>query len=113
MLPEPKAGNPWWKSYAKRSGEEYAGNCVGYGEWEIVDVWRRKKPELWSTKKAYSPVRLLTSRVTDFTPGESILLPVHNRFDHTNLNEVVTSCVYRGEEKALEHASVSPLILRA
>ncbi|MDR2763632.1 MAG: beta-galactosidase [Tannerella sp.] len=106
MLPEPKAGNAWWKTYAKRSNEEYSGNCVGYGEWGIIDIWRRKKPEFWSTKKAYSPVRLLTCRVTDFTPGKPLLLPVHNRFDHTNLNEVVTSCLYRGIEKTLEPASI-------
>ncbi|MDR2765658.1 MAG: beta-galactosidase, partial [Tannerella sp.] len=108
MLPEPKAGAPWWKTDAKRSGEEYSGNCVGYGEWGIIDVWRRKKPEFWSTKKAYSPVRLLTCRLTDFTPGEPLLLPVHNRFDHTNLNEVVASCIHRGIEKTAEQISVAP-----
>jgi hypothetical protein len=108
MLPEPKYGSPWWKTYAKRSSEDYSGNCVGYGEWGIIDVWRRKKPEFWSVKKAYSPVRLLTCRMTDFTPGEPLQLPVHNRFDHTDLNETVTSCVYRGVKKILKHTSIAP-----
>jgi hypothetical protein len=89
MLPEPKAGKPTWKEFAKREDEEYTGNCVGYGEWGIVDVWRRQKPEFWATKKAYSPVRLTACQITEFTPGERLLLPVHNRFDHTNLNEII------------------------
>ncbi|GHU61154.1 beta-galactosidase [Bacteroidia bacterium] len=108
MLPEPKAGKPAWKEYGKREGEDYTGNCVGYGEWGIVDVWRRQKPEFWSTKKAYSPVRLLTERITDFTGGERLLLPVHNRFDHTNLNEIVVGYTYGGVEKTLKPASIAP-----
>ena len=112
MLPEPKSGTLWWKNFSgigiKRDDGEY-GNCTGYGEWGIVDVWRRLKPEFWSTKKSYSPVRLLTCRVTDFTPGDPLRLPVYNRFDHTNLNETVIKYVYRGVGKTLSQLpSVAP-----
>ncbi|GHT43585.1 hypothetical protein FACS189438_1070 [Bacteroidia bacterium] len=110
MLPVPKAGKPSWKDmkFNKARGEEYAGNCVGYGDWGIVDVWRRHKPEFWATKKAYSPVRLLAERITEFTEGERLLLPVFNRFDHTNLNEISASYTYKGVEKTIKPASIAP-----
>lgn len=109
MLPEPKAGRPFWKEFARTAKPEaYQGNCVGYGEWGIVDIWRRPKPEFWSTKKAYSPVKLLSTQVEDFTSGERLLLPVHNRFDHTNLNEIRAFYTYQGVEKELLPPSLPP-----
>ena len=109
FLPKPKAGSPWWKEFAhtaKPAG--FRGDCIGYGEWGIVDVWRRKKPEFWSTKKAYSPVRLLLEKVTDFTPGQQIILPVHNRFDHTRLDGINAFTVYKGVRKELKTPPLEP-----
>jgi hypothetical protein len=108
LLPEPKFGKPWWKTSSKSKTEEYTGNCIGYGEWGIIDVWRRKKPEFWSVKKAYSPVRLLTRRVTDFTSGKPLPLLVHNRFDHANLKETAAFYIHKGIKKKLETAPVAP-----
>ena len=109
MLPEPKKGTSFWKEFARTAKpEDYQGNCVGYGEWGIVDVWRREKPEFWSTKKAYSPVRLLTEQVVDFTTGERLILPVYNRFDHTNLNEIKVRYTYNGTEKEAAAPAVMP-----
>lgn len=89
MVPELKVGEPYWKTFARTAKpQEFQGNCVGYGEWGIVDVWRREKPEFWSTKKAYSPVRLSVGKILGFTSGERLIVPVHNRFDHTNLSEI-------------------------
>ncbi len=86
-LPEPKFGTSFWKEFARTAKPlDYQGNCVGYGEWGIVDVWRWQKPEFWSTKKAYSPVRLLVEDNLSFTTGQKLMLTIHNRFDHTNLN---------------------------
>lgn len=109
MIPEPKKGTPFWKEFARTAKpEDYQGNCVGYGEWGIVDVWRREKPEFWSTKKAYSPVRLLTEQVGSFTPGERLILPVYNRFDHTNLSEIKVRYTYNGTEKEAAAPAVLP-----
>lgn len=73
---------------------EPRGNVFGVARWGIIDEWRRKKPEFWNTKKAYSPVRLLTREVTNFQSGESLRLPVHNRFDHSNLSEIDLRMTY-------------------
>ena len=109
MLPEPKVGTAFWKEFARTAKpEDYQGKCVGYGEWGIVDVWRREKPEFWATKKAYSPVRLMTTEVASFLPGQRLLLPVYNRFDHTDLNEIEARYIYKGEEKKLSLPSVAP-----
>ncbi|MDR3268631.1 MAG: DUF4981 domain-containing protein, partial [Tannerella sp.] len=109
MLPD-KAWEPSWIAFGKREdmGEPYTGSCIGYGEWGIVDVWRRQKPEFWGTKKAYSPVRLLTRRITDFTDGERLLLTVRNRFDHTHLDEITVRYTYRGIEKTVKLAAIAP-----
>jgi hypothetical protein len=109
MLPAPKAGAPWWKEFARTAKPDgFLGNCIGYGEWGIVDVWRRKKPEFWSTKKAYSPVRLLQEKVAGFTPGQRIILPVYNRFDHTRLDEIKAFTVYKGVRKEIKLPAVEP-----
>lgn len=109
MLPSPKAGTPFWKEFARTAKPvDYQGDCVGYGEWGIVDVWRREKPEFWSTKKAHSPVRLLATAVPVFTPGERLILPVYNRFDHTNLDEVQIRYIYKGIEKTITASPLAP-----
>lgn len=108
-LPVPKAGTAYWKEFARTAKPaDYQGNCVGYGEWGIVDVWRRQKPEFWATKKAYSPIRILADRITDFTPGQRLLLTVYNRYDHTSLNEVSATVTYKGRKKALALPALPP-----
>lgn len=108
-LPEPKMGTSSWKEFAYTAKpKDFQGNCVGYGEWGIVDVWRRPKPEFWATKKAYSPVKLLTTEVKDFIPGERLILPVYNRFDHTNLNEIRVRYIYNGKEKETAPLAIAP-----
>jgi beta-galactosidase len=92
MLPEKLPGyKQWW---GKKEGGDYTGHTVGYGEWGFIDVWRRKKPEFWSVKKAYSPVRILKTDSYELKKGGKVEIPVYNRFDFSNLNEVTLKLTY-------------------
>jgi len=74
-----------WQSHSR-------GRAAGYGPWgSVLDVYRRLKPEAYLTKKAYTPVKLREREVV--FQGGRMLLPVKNRFDHTNLNELILVCV--------------------
>lgn len=66
-------------------------------QWGIMDGWRRKKPEFWHMRKAYSPIRI------DGKPTESsekLCFPVENRFNHTNLREIRISWKVTGKTGA-------------
>jgi len=71
-------------------------STVRYGEWGIVDTWRRKKPEFWNTKKAYSPIRILKTDFAEYKSSSGIEIPVYNRYDCTNLNELTIKYTFKG-----------------
>ncbi len=79
---------------------------TGYGPWGIVDVWRRKKTEFWNTKKAYSPIRVLVDDVKKTT--SNIILPVHNRYDHSNLKDITATAFINGKEIAIAMPDLEP-----
>lgn len=79
----------------------------GYGPWGFVDVWRRKKPEFWNVKKAYSPIRILQTSWNDVT-GEKLDIPVKNRFDHTNLSEIELQLTENGKTTILSLPDITP-----
>ncbi len=90
MLPDTMPGfKKWWGIQEPAGGlQPYPGPTVGSGEWGIVDTWRRKKPEFWNVKKAYSPFKLLQTEFSAGQTKEVISLPVYNRFNHTNFSEL-------------------------
>jgi hypothetical protein len=110
MLPDTLSGyNKWWGIQEESYGVKmYEGPTVGYGEWGIVDTWRRKKPEFWNTKKAYSPVKILVNEINDFRAGWPIFVPVYNRFNHTNLKEITTKWSYKGKENISKIHNIEP-----
>lgn len=55
-------------------------------EWGIIDVWRRKKPEFYMTRKAYSPIKVLHYQLEQATG--KVVLVLENRFCHTDFKEV-------------------------
>ena len=67
------------------------GRAVGYGYWGCVfDIFRRLKPEAYVTKKALTPVRIDGKEETDVfsVVGNTLTIPVYNRFDHTDFSEL-------------------------
>lgn len=109
FLPKPKEGTSYWKDFAHTAKPEgFRGDCVGYGEWGIVDVFRRKKPEFWATKKAYSPVRIETPRRIDPMPNTDVILDLYNRFDHTDLSENKAVVSYRGDKTVIAMPRTAP-----
>jgi len=110
MLPDSLPGyNEWWGKIDKNViPAAYTGNTVGYGEWGIVDTWRRKKPEFWNAKKAYSPVKILETQITNYVKGKPVIIPIYNRFDHTNINELKINLIYKQQEKLLNAPSIEP-----
>lgn len=63
----------------KRNGD----TCL---EWGIIDIWRRKKPEHYMTRKAYTP--FLIRGKTFCCEDGCAMIEVENRFCHTDLSEV-------------------------
>ena len=108
MLPEHLDGFRDWWGINDNTVLPYQGTTVGYGEWGIVDVWRRKKPEFWNTKKAYSPIKILATTIENYKTGSKISIPIYNRFDHTNLNEITVTYTYKGYTATLKPYELGP-----
>lgn len=110
MLPENLDGfNEWWGILDPNIiPATYMGPCVGYGEWGIIDTWRRKKPEFWNTKKAYSPTKIYIKKIDNFESGKDLQVPVHNRFDHTNFSELKIVWKYGNKSGELKNVNLAP-----
>jgi hypothetical protein len=81
---------------------------VGYGQWGIIDIWRRKKPEFWLTKKAYSPVRVQRTHFASYDPKNDLIVPVYNRFDHANLRELRIQVTSHGSTQFIPAPDIPP-----
>ncbi len=81
---------------------------VGYGEWGVVDIWRREKPEYWLVKKAYSPISIQDGPLLIPDRDESLMIPVDNRFDHTNLREIIFLWKMGGDSGEIRDVPVGP-----
>jgi hypothetical protein len=84
------------------------GSCVGYGEWGIIDGWRREKPEHWLTKKAYSPTQVPDSYVENPGSGSPLRIPIKNQFNHTNPNEIRIEWSVGSDHGEIRNLNVAP-----
>jgi len=83
-------------------------NAVGYGQWGVIDGWRRKKPEYWHCKKVFSPVKIHNNRIDRPFRDNQINLQVENRYNFTNLNEVTFKWEYQNESGSLSGPDLLP-----
>ncbi len=109
MLPDTLSGfREWWGFDSEPALQKFQGRTVGSGEWGMVDVWRRKKPEFWSIKKAYSPFKVLQTEFEDYNSRGNLSVPVYNRFNHTNFSEISIRYKYRNKEYTLNSVNIKP-----
>ncbi|MCD6596074.1 MAG: beta-galactosidase, partial [Bacteroidales bacterium] len=109
MLPDTLSGfNEWWGIDVEPSLQKFQGHTVGSGEWGMIDTWRRKKPEFWHTKKAYSPFKVLQTELDGYKQGGNLSVPVYNRYNHTNFNELTIKYTYQNREGILDVVDIKP-----
>jgi hypothetical protein len=82
--------------------------CVGYGEWGIIDGWRREKPEYWLAKKAYSPTKIPDRYVENPGSGNPLKIPIRNEFNHTSLNEITIEWSAGEDHGEVRNLNVAP-----
>ncbi len=79
-----------------------------FGQWGLIDTWLREKPELWLVKKAYSPVRIRDKYVDNPGSGMKLCIPVKNRYNNTNLNELIFKWNIGSEQGTVSQLDVNP-----
>ena len=62
-------------------------NFCGWGEWGVVDMWHRLKPEGWNLKKIFSPIYITSERLPAPAAGQPLRIPVENRHSFSDLKE--------------------------
>lgn len=85
-----------------------SNDAVGYGQWGVIDGWRRKKPEYWHCKKVFSPVKIHTVNLDIPQKGNEIKLQVENQYNFTSLEELKFSWKYNNEEGEVNGPHVLP-----
>lgn len=78
------AGGALWSGIDEVFALPGADPYVGYGEWGVVDGWRRPKPEHWHVKKTYSPLSVDTETVS-IKPGERPAVTLDNEMQVLDL----------------------------
>lgn len=77
-------------------------------EWGAIDLWRRKRPEYWHMKKAYSPIRITEKVFENPGEGKSLNIPIKNWYDHTNFNELEIEWQVNHNSGILEGPDILP-----
>ncbi len=81
------------------------GGALKGPEWGLIDGWRRKKPEWWHTRKAFSPV-YICGKARKGAAGIEIC--VENRFNHSNMDEITARYKMGDSEGEMRCPSIAP-----
>ena len=84
----------------------WQGFMVGWG---LLDEWNREKPEYWNVKKAYSPIRITVDTLINPGSGKTLTIPIENRYNHTNLNEIMIEWSVGNNQGKIKGPSVEPM----
>ncbi|HYQ58241.1 MAG TPA: glycoside hydrolase family 2 TIM barrel-domain containing protein, partial [Draconibacterium sp.] len=101
-------GGGIWAAVDNSSIVPEEGLGVSSNDWGLVDGWRRKKPEYWLTKKAYSTVRVEFREYANPGAGKPMNIPVKNWFDQSNLNEITITWSVGTESGQINGPDVEP-----
>ena len=72
-------------------------------QWGIIDGWRRKKPEYYHVRKAYSPVQIVKK---PYEKNGKIAIQAENRFLHTNFSETKLKWAVTDKKEARQEGSM-------
>ncbi len=81
-------------------------SCGASGSDGIVYGDRVKQVDYWITKKVYSPVHIPIDKVKINTTEPTIEIPIHNRYDFTNLNKVTCNWQLLSEGTVCDEGSL-------
>ena len=84
------------------AGADYLDGQYGDLPWGVVDRNRRPKPEYWHLKKVYSPVHLLDEIAQIVSDRNRVRVEVENRYDFSNIAELITEWSVGGRSGRLE-----------
>ena len=102
-------GRTGWRHLGRhRRHHHHSQRLYPHWEWGLIDGWRREKPEHWLVKKAYSPIHIDDRPVGVPGSGQPLRIPIQNRFDHTNLNEVEIRWRVGGHQGTLNGPDLAP-----
>ena len=81
---------------------------VGDTVWGLVDGWRRPRPELWLSKKLFTPVQIAEAPLAIPAAGAPVRVPVTSHYSFANLSALRCKWTLGAQEGELR-ADVAPL----
>ena len=110
MLPEDLDGfNEWWGILDPNIiPATYMGPMWAMANGELLIPGAAKNLSFGEQKKPIHQLKFTPKEIDDFKSGEPLKIPVHNRFDHTNFNELKITWKYGNQSGVLKNVNLEP-----